>query len=389
MDTVVLTIGQRAFTLGEVTLAGGALGLLLLLLLLIGQRRANRERLLEAVGAAERAREADDKLAEVNRLQAELSGRLQTVAEVFGGRQADLTRQMSERMDGLRAALGQGLQQTGEKTAEHLSKLSERLAVIDQAQNQLGALASEMVALKDVLSNKQARGAYGQGRMEAIIRDALPSNAFTFQATLSNRTRPDCLIHLPGDERPLAVDAKFPLEAFSALRESHSDEARAVAERRVRQDVSLHIRDIAEKYVGSGETQDMALLFVPSEALYADLMEHFEDVIQKAHRARVIIVSPSLLMLAIQVVQALVRDARMREQARTIQVEVSKLIDDVRRLQERAGKLETHFRQAQEDIAGVMTSADKIGRRGEKIEQLEFEESQGNLALQPQRQAAE
>jgi DNA recombination protein RmuC len=231
-----------------------------------------------------------------------------------------------------------------------------------------------MLSLKDVLANKQARGAYGQGRMEAIVRDALPARAYDFQATLPNRARPDCLVHLPGDDRPLVIDAKFPLEGFAALRESKSDEARLAATRRVRNDIQVHVKDIAEKYLVPGTTQDLALMFVPSEALYADLSEQFEDLVQKAHRARVLIVSPSLLVMAIQVAQAIVRDAAVRDQARLIQLEVGKLLDDVRRIGDRAGKLETHFRLAQEDVAGLITSADKVTKRGERIEALEFEQ---------------
>ena len=201
--------------------------------------------------------------------------------------------------------------------------------MIDAAQQNLTNLTGEIVGLKDILSNKQTRGAYGQGRMEAIIRDGLPASAFEFQATLSNRTRPDCLVRLPGDERGLVIDAKFPLEGFTLFREAKGDEARSRAAARVRNDMLVHVKDIAEKYLIPGETQDIAMLFVPAESIYADLAEHFDDVVQKAHRARIVIVSPSLLTLAIQVMQALVRDARIREEARVIQVEVQKLLEDV------------------------------------------------------------
>ena len=208
--------------------------------------------------------------------------------------------------------------------------------------------------------------------MESIVRDGLPQGSYEFQHTLSNRNRPDCVIRLPGDDRVMVVDAKFPLEAFAALREAQTPEDKRNAQSRVRADVGKHVKDIAERYFLPGETQDIALLFVPSESIHADLHEHFEDVVQKAHRARILIVSPSLLMLAIQVLQAVVRDARMREQAHFIQVEVRHLLDDVARLRDRAGKLDTHLRQAQEDASGISTSADKIARRGERIDQLDF-----------------
>jgi DNA recombination protein RmuC len=212
--------------------------------------------------------------------------------------------------------------------------------------------------------------------MEAIIRDGLPGGAFEFQPTLSNRTRPDCIVRLPGDERGLVIDAKFPLEGFTQFRDAKGDEARLKAAQRVRSDILVHVKDIADKYLLPGETQDIAMMFVPAESVYADLAEHFDDVVQKAHRARVVIVSPSLLALAIQVMQALVRDARIREEARVIQVEVQKLLEDVSRLGDRVNKLDTHFRQAQDDVAQIKTSTDKITKRGQKIESLEFEDGE-------------
>ena len=169
------------------------------------------------------------------------------------------------------------------------------------------------------------------------------------------------------------VDAKFPLEGFTAFREARDDDLRRVAAARIRSDVGVHVRDIAEKYLIAGETQDIAVLFVPAESLFADLQEHFEDVVQKAHRLRVLIVSPSLLTMAIQVMQAIVRDARMREQAHQIQAEVARLLEDVTRMRERVGKLDQHFRQVQEDVAQVVTSATKINKRGDRIVALEFE----------------
>jgi DNA recombination protein RmuC len=374
MQETVLIIAGHVVTLQDALVYGAVLSLVLLVLLVWLNARGASQRAIEAATAAERAREMDDKIATLNQLQAEMTGRIQTFTDVLGARQNDLARVVVERLDSVRTSVGQGLSQQAEKTYENLSKLNERLAVIDAAQNNLAGLTSEVLGLKDMLSNKQARGAYGQGRMEAIVRDGLPSSAFTFQATLSNRLRPDCVIHLPGDSRPLAIDAKFPLEGFTALRQAGNEEARIAAGRRVKQDVGQHIKDVADKYLIAGETQDLALLFVPSEAVYADLCEHFDDLVQRAHRMRVLIVSPSLLMMAIQVMQAIVRDARMRDQARVIQTEVARIIEDVRRLQERTLKLDTHFRQAQEDVAGILVSSDKISKRGERIESLEFEQ---------------
>ncbi|PZR86672.1 MAG: DNA recombination protein RmuC [Stutzerimonas stutzeri] len=378
MNQIAFVLLERPVSWAEAAFGFAGLTLVLLVLALLSSWRGSRRRELEAALAAERAREMDDKVAEMNRHQAELMGRMQTMAEILSTRQGDLARIMAERMDGLRQQVGAGLEQNVRQTNESLGKLQERLAVIDNAQKNLTELTGEVVTLKDVLANKQARGAYGQGRMEAIIRDGLPAAFFSFQPTLSTGKRPDCLVTLPGDGRGLVIDAKFPLESFTMLREARGDEARKQASARVRADVGQHVKDIAERYFLPGETQDMALLFVPSEAIYADLHEHFDDVIQKAHRARVMIVSPSLLALAIQLMQSLVRDARMREEARVIQSEVGKLLDDVRRLGERVDKLDNHFRQAQDDVSQIKTSAGKVTGRAEKIGALEFDDARPN-----------
>ena len=376
MNDIVLILGKTSLTWGQAVMGMAALSLVLLFLVTILLLRTRRERALESAIADERAREMDDRVAELTRIQSEMTGRMRTMAEVFGSRQSDFARMISERIDGLQHRVGQGLESSTRHQSENLSKLNERLAVIDAAQQNLTNLTGEIVGLKDILSNKQTRGAYGQGRMEAIVRDGLPANAFAFQATLSNRTRPDCLVRLPGDERGLVIDAKFPLEGFTLFREAKGDEARGRAAARVRNDMLVHVKDIAEKYLIPGETQDIAMLFVPAESIYADLAEHFDDVVQKAHRARIVIVSPSLLTLAIQVMQALVRDARIREEARVIQVEVQKLLEDVTRLDTRVAKLDAHFRQAQEDVSQIRVSADKIVKRGERIETLEFDEGE-------------
>jgi DNA recombination protein RmuC len=326
-----------------------ALGLMLLLTL-IALWRASAARRREREIADERQEAIEARFAALANANAELSGRLSGVADW----------------------LGTGIENQTRRTGENLGKLNERLAVIDAAQARLTEMTREVVSLKDILANKQARGAFGQGRMEAIVRDGLPAGAYDFQFTLTNRARPDCVIRLPGDSRLLAVDAKFPLEGFSALRAARDDEARKAAQARVRADVQKHVKDIAERYLLPGETQDVALMFVPSEAIYSDLVEHFDDVVQKAHRARVVIVSPTLMMMAISVAQAILRDAHMRDEAQAIQAEVGKLINDVRMLTERAMKLETHFRQAQEDLSGIGAASARIARRGERIESMDF-----------------
>jgi DNA recombination protein RmuC len=329
------------------------------------------------LGRARRRSETEAQFSELARAHAEMTGRLQTLAEILGGRQADFARAVTEKLDSSSHRVNERLEKSSHATLENLGALNERLALIDAAQARLAGLTQEVLGLKEILANKQARGAFGQGRMEAIIRDALPASAFTFQHTLSTGARPDCALKLPGDDKILAVDAKFPLEAFSALKEAADPAAKKAAQARVRADVAKHVKDIAERYLLPGETQDVAILFVPSESLFAELHEHFDDVIQKAHRARVLIVSPSLLIMAVQVLQALVRDALVRDQAHVIQAETRKLVDDVSRLRQRAQKLESHFRQTQEDVAGILTSTEKIARTGERIDRIDFAEGSG------------
>jgi DNA recombination protein RmuC len=270
--------------------------------------------------------------------------------------------------------IGLGLNDQAERTTQSLTHLYERLAVIDAAQKNLTSLSTEMISLKDILSNKQARGAYGQGRMEAIVRDGLHTKAYAFQPTLTNGMRPDCLISLPDSELRLVIDAKFPLEAFNALREAKGDGDIRVAEARLRSDVSRHVKDIAEKYLITGETHETAIMFVPSESIYADLHEKFEDIIQKAHRSRVIVASPNVLMLLIQTMQAIFKDSAMREQAHVIKIEVMRLLEDVGRLKERVGDLQKHFGNANSDLEKLNLSAEKIVKRGLRIESLDLEE---------------
>jgi len=329
---------------------------------------------------------AQQQMSELARLQVEtaarmsemrdmLAGRQAELARVVSDRQADLARAVNERLDAVTHHLSQSMTATRQHTSENLAKLNERLAVIDGAQKNITALASQVTTLQSVLSSKQSRGAFGQGRMEVIIQDGLPKGCYEFQFTLSNKTRPDCAVFFP-DQRPLIIDAKFPLEAVTAFRDARTDEERKQAAARVRTDIGRHVADIAAKYLIPGETQDLALMFVPSESVYAELYDGFDDVVQKAYRAKVVIVSPSLLMLAINVVQQIQKDARMREAADRIHAEVGHLMDDIRRLHERVLKLQHHFGQAGDDMRQILISADKLAKRGARICEVEFDDNE-------------
>ena len=311
---------------------------------------------------------------------ADLHARIQTTGELLARAQSQLQQTVHERLDAVTQNLGESMKTSTKNTTEHLQQLHSRLAVIDSAQKNITDLATQVNSLQSVLANKQSRGAFGQGRMEMIIQDGLPKDCYEFQATLSNNSRPDCIVHLP-DSRPLVIDAKFPLEAVTALRDAKSDDERKVASARMRTDLGKHIAAIADKYLIPGETQDMALLFVPSESVYAELYDGFDDIFQKAYRAKVIIVSPSLLMLAIQVIQQIRRDARMRDAADKILVEVGLMIADVQRLSERVENLDKHFGQANADVKQIIVSTDKIVSRGERIQEVEFGEAPASAEI--------
>jgi len=305
----------------------------------------------------------------------ELKIRVQTLAESSVTRHGELARAVNERLDRMTHRVGTDLNETARKTNDSIAKLNERLAVIDTAQKNLTELSTNMVSLQEVLANKQARGAFGQMRMETIVKDGLPKGAYTFQATLSNGKRPDCLLHMPNASASVVIDAKFPLEGFEAFRTARREEEKKEAARRVRIDVARHVDAMAERYFIPGETQDTAILFVPSEAIYADLCEYFSDLVQKAHRARIVICAPNMLMLAVQTMQAILKDVKMREQAHLIQREVVHLMEDTGRLRERVLDLQRHFGQANADIEKILTSSERIATRGRKIEGLEFDEA--------------
>ncbi len=324
-----------------------------------------------------RSRDESSRLAgEFARVQAETTARIEAMRDLLAGRQAELARTVNERLDSVTHHLSQSMQTTRQHTAESLQKLNERLVVIDGAQRHISELATQVTSLQSVLTNKQQRGAFGQGRMEIIVQDGLPKGCYQFQFTLSNNSRPDCAVFLP-DQRPLVIDAKFPLEAMMALRDARGEDERRHAAARVRADIGRHVGDIAQKYLIRGETQDLALMFVPSESVYLELHESFDDLVQKALRAQVVIVSPALLMLAINVISQIQRDARMRAAADQIHAEVGHLMDDLRRLQERVVKLQAHFSQANQDVQQILISAEKVEKRAARIQNVEFDDEAG------------
>lgn len=302
----------------------------------------------------------------------EVNARLDAMGSWLQNAHGQLANTVNTRLDAVSQNLGESMKTTAKHTSDHLQALHSRLSVIDSAQKNITELSSTVTSLQNVLSNKQSRGAFGQGQLESIIMDVLPKGAYEFQFTLSNRTKPDCVVFMP-DSGPLVIDAKFPLEALTALRAAETDEERKFAAARVRTDITKHVSDIASKYLIPGETQDIALMFIPSESVYADLHEQFDEVVQKAQRARVMIVSPTLMVMAIQVIKQVRKDAEMREAADQIRTEVGMMMKDVSLLSDRVRKLQSHFNQANADIDSILISTGKIEKRAGKIEGLDFD----------------
>jgi DNA recombination protein RmuC len=300
--------------------------------------------------------------------QNEIAGRF---AQAIAG-QADLQKMLAERIEALDKRLGEGLKESSAKTVETLGGIQTRLTVIDEAQKNIAALSGQVVSLQEILSDKQTRGAFGQAQMEAIVADQLPPTHYDFQSTLSNGRRPDCVIRIPNVKGVIVVDSKFPLEAFEAMRGIASDEERKAATSRLRSDILKHVKDIAEKYLIPGEVQTPAIMFVPSESIYAELHTSFSDVVQQARRMQVVIVSPHVFMLAINTIQTLMRDAKMREQAHKIQAAVGDMLQDVKRLGDRVGNLQRHFSQTEGDLKDIVVSTEKIIKRAGAIATAEL-----------------
>ena len=320
-------------------------------------------------------------VASVLRTQSELAGRFDQLSADAETRQASLSQTVNERLDSVSKRLGDNLTQTSNKTSETLGELRKHLSIIDAAQKNITELSGQVVGLQDILSNKQARGAFGNVQLRDLVRNALPPSAYQFEATLTNGRRADCLIKLPMPPGPIAVDAKFPLEGFEALRATTDEQQKNQAAAAFRRDILKHIRDIAERYIVPEETAESALMFLPSEAIYAELHANFPDLVQQSYRARVWIVSPTTLMATLNTVRAVLQDVNMREQAAVIQSEVRKMLEDVDRLGDRVGKLQRHFKQASEDVDQIFISTDKIGRRGQQIVDIELGEKLAEKAI--------
>ncbi len=313
--------------------------------------------------------------------QSELTGRLSAMAEAQSNGQTTLTATLNERLDQVSTRMGVSLEESSTKTVETLTTLAARLALIDEAQKNITELSSQVVGLQDILANRQARGAFGEVQLQDIVSSALPPSAYQFQATLAGQVRVDCLVHLPNPPGSIAIDAKFPLDAYHLLRNAKDETERTQAQRQFRGDLLKHVKDISDKYIVPGETAESALMFLPSEAVYAELHANFPDVVTKSYQARVWIVSPTTLMATLNTVRAVLKDVEMRKQAGEIQKYVGLMLQDVSRLDARVGNLEKHFQLAEKDIREIRVSSDSIAKRGDKIHDVELSEGDAPDAL--------
>ncbi len=322
-----------------------------------------------------------------NRRQEALGGDLERIVDGLQTRQGEMEARLradqgtlSERLHAqelkLSKTLEEGLHSATKQTLETMGKLERRLAAIDQAQANIVELSTQVVGLQDILANKQARGAFGEIQLADLVRQMLPPSAYSFQATLSNNRRADCLLQLPNPPGPIVIDAKFPLESYHALRNAASDAEKTAAARAFQTAIQTHVKHIAERYLVPGETADAALMFLPSEAVYAELHGNFPNAVETSYRARVFIVSPTTLWATLNTVRAVLKDVRMREQAGFIQAQARALHDDVTRLSDRVDKLARHFEQAGDTIRNIRISADKVAQRSQRMEAVELAEEE-------------
>jgi DNA recombination protein RmuC len=374
----MITIGETVVDFSDPVVAGLALvGVLLLVLIVMVMRSAGRSNQATEPVLQQMA-QLGDVVRGLSDGQQRLAGGMQTVSDTQAAAQQKMIQVMEARLADVQRGMTESLHGSSIKTTRSLTELQERLATIDKAQSNIEKLSGDVLTLQDILSNKQTRGAFGEIQLNDIVSKALPPDAYSFQATLSNGKRADCLIHLPNPPGPIVIDSKFPLEAYEALRGAQNPAQVKEATRLMRAAVRIHIKAISEKYVIDGETADGALLFLPSEAVYAELHANFPDVVREGFDARVWIVSPTTCMATLNTMRAILKDSRMREQAGAIRKELGLLYKDVERLGDRVGNLDRHFGQAAKDIEDIKISATKAGNRARKLDTFDFAEEVEN-----------
>ena len=395
----MITLNGQSYALDDpaVLAAIGAVVLVAVLfaLLIVSVRRAGRSAHVTEALAQQLARMGGDVVA-LGQGQHQLAGNLQLVSDTQASAQVqviqtvearlgEVQRQVNDRLADtaaksnralveLQDRLRETLHGQTQKTTTSLTQLQERLATIDKAQDNITKLSGDVLSLQDILSNKQTRGAFGEIQLTDIVGKALPADSYDLQTTLSNGKRADCLVHLPNPPGPIVIDAKFPFEAYEAFAVADTKDAQEQALKALGAAVLVHIKAISEKYIIEGETADGALMFLPSEAVYAALHARLPHIVRKGFDARVWIVSPTTCMATLNTMRAILKDARMREQAGAIRKALKQLHRDVEIIGEKADKLETHLRQANDDVSGILTAASRAGKRADRLDNFDFEE---------------
>ena len=361
----------------EITLilmmAAGGFALVVMILLLMVARAAGRA--AQATAPLTNQMEyLNQRVQTIGDGQQQLAGGLTHVSEAQAAQQNNMLKLMEARLAAVQEQMTLNLTTNAKTTANSLGELQQRLVTIDKAQDNIQKLSGDVLSLQDILANKQTRGAFGEIQLQEIVSKALPSDAYAWQATLPNGKRADCLIHLPNPPGPIVIDSKFPLEAYEALRNATTELDTRDAVKFMRTSVKAHIKAISEKYIIEGETADGAIMFLPSEAVYAELHSNFPELIREGFEARVWIVSPTTCMATLNTMRAILKDARMREQAGAIRTALRQLHRDVELVVDRVDKLNTHFTQARKDIEGISTAAERAGKRAHKLDNFDFEE---------------
>ncbi|AUJ62858.1 DNA recombination protein RmuC [Aestuarium zhoushanense] len=356
-----------------IAIVGAGFALILVILLMMVVKRAGQSTQMAQIVASQMGG-VTQRVQMLSDGQQQLFGGLTSVTEAQAQSQANMLKLMEQRLQNVTEMMNRNLTTSAKTTAASLGELQQRLKTIDKAQENITKLSGDVLSLQDILSNKQTRGAFGEIQLHDIVSKALPSDSYSLQHTLSNGKRADCLIHLPNPPGPIVIDSKFPLEAYEALRRAKSDYELNDAARLMRTAVRTHIKAISEKYIIEGETADGALMFLPSEAVYAELHANFSELVREGFNARVWIVSPTTCMATLNTMRAILKDARMREQAGAIRKELALLYTDVDRLGTRVENLDRHFGMAAKDIAEIKISADKAGRRAQRLDNFDFEE---------------
>ena len=361
----------------EITLilmaAAGSFALVVMVLLLMVARAAGRA--AQATAPLTNQMEyLNQRVQTIGDGQQQLAGGLTQVSEAQAAQQNNMLKLMEARLAAVQEQMTLNLTTNAKTTANSLGELQQRLVTIDKAQDTIQKLSGDVLSLQDILANKQTRGAFGEIQLQEIVSKALPSDAYAWQATLSNGKRADCLIHLPNPPGPIVIDSKFPLEAYEALRNATNKLDTKDAVKFMRTSVKAHIKAISEKYILEGTTADGAIMFLPSEAVYAELHSNFPELIREGFEARVWIVSPTTCMATLNTMRAILKDARMREQAGAIRTALRQLHRDVELVVDRVDTLNTHFNQARKDIEGISTAAERAGKRAHKLDNFDFEE---------------